>query len=291
VQGGAAPRARKLAVTAKDGLRLVGEVYGDQGAQSIIFLHGGGQSRSAWRGAARAVADAGYLACAMDLRGHGDSGWSDALAYRFDDYVADLICVIDALGGEPAVLVGASLGGHIAMLAAAGAPKYARALALADVTPWIDEQQGDFMRNTLREPAFGFSNIDDAGAMIARLSGTPMPIGRLNGLRRHLRTGSDGRLYFRWDARLMDNDRLRGGGEGGLFRKAAAKLDLPILVMHAEHSTLTTAEQIAAFRDVQPGLDTAMIKGVGHMVTGDNNDAYVAALLPFLTGSGRRSII
>jgi len=38
VQGGAASRARKLAVTAKDGLRLVGEVYGEQGM--AISWHG-----------------------------------------------------------------------------------------------------------------------------------------------------------------------------------------------------------------------------------------------------------
>lgn len=271
----------RITVTAADGLLLAGEVAGDASAPLVIFLHGGGQSRSAWRGAAARMAEAGYRGCTMDLRGHGESEWSEALRYGFDDYVGDLCAVIDRLGG-PAVLVGASLGGHISLITAARYPDKARAIALADVTPWIDEDIGDAMRAALRRSATGFATLEEAAASVAAMRGVE-PGGRsLDGLRRHLNEGEDGRFYWRWDVRLVDDDLLRGGGEGGLFQREAMRLNVPVLVMRAEHSTLTTPAEVEAFRAIRPDLRSVMIAGAGHMVTGDVNDAYADAILGFL---------
>lgn len=278
--------AMPITVAAPDGLRLAGEAHGPADGAPVIFLHGGGQSRSAWRVAAQRLGEAGYRACTMDLRGHGDSDWSEALAYDFDDYVGDLVATIVALGGAPAVLVGASLGGHIATLAAARYPDRVSALLLADVTPWIDEEQGGAIRSRLREARHGFASLEEASAMVSRLRGTPPRTGSLEGLRHHVRERADGRLYFRWDVRLMDDAKLEGGGEGGLFRREAMRLRLPVLVMRAEHSTLTTAGQVAAFRAAVPGVEEVLIEGAGHMVTGDVNDAYADAILAFLSRAG-----
>lgn len=273
----------RIAVRTADGLSLAGDVLGPDAGARVIFLHGGGQSRSAWRGAARRLAAAGFRACTMDLRGHGDSDWSEAQAYGFDDYVADLRATISALGDQPAILVGASLGGHIAMLAAARHPHLVRALLLADVTPWIDEARGREVRDSMRASAAGFASVQEAAESVAALRGeVARPASALDGLRRHLREGDDGRLYWRWDVRLVSEDHLMGGGEGGLFQTEAAKVRAPILVMHAEHSTLTTEAEIAGFRSVQPDLNVTMIAGAGHMVTGDVNDAYADAILDFI---------
>lgn len=271
----------RITVTAPDGLSLAGELCGRAEAPLVLLLHGGGQSRSAWRGAARRLAEAGYRACIMDIRGHGDSDWSDQLRYSFDDYVGDVIATISAIGG-PAALVGASLGGHIAMLCAARYPEHITHLALADVTPWIDETEGDAMRAALRKSAEGFATVEEAADAIAEMRGTPMRGGSLEKLRRRLDLREDGRLYWQWDVRLMDDQLLRGGGEGGLFRREAERLGMPVLVMRAEHSTLTTQEEIDAFRMVKPDLQQVVIAGAGHMVSGDVNDAYAEAILNFL---------
>lgn len=199
-------------VTARDGLQLTIETYGSPEQQPVIFLHGGGQSRYAWRRAARLLGTAGYRSCAVDMRGHGDSDWSDSLAYRFDDFTLDLVTVIDTLSDQPAVLVGASLGGHIAMLTAANFRTRAKALALADVTPWIDEAVETTMRLTLREAEHGFATIEEAASLISRLNGSEPGGKPPAGLYRHLQHKSDGRLYFRWDTRLMDETVLHGGG-------------------------------------------------------------------------------
>lgn len=58
-----------------EGLRLVADAFGDPKDPPVLFAHGGGQTRHAWGGAARVLAEAGWYAVSLDLRGHGDSAW------------------------------------------------------------------------------------------------------------------------------------------------------------------------------------------------------------------------
>ena len=51
--------------------------------------------------------------------------------------------------------------------------------------------------------------------------------------------------------------------------------------MRAEHSTITSPDQVAIFRKTIPWLRDVTIAGAGHMVTGDVNDAYADAVLEF----------
>ncbi len=260
---------------------IAADAFGEQGRVPLIFLHGGGQSRSAWRGAARALAGEGYHTLSLDLRGHGDSDWAPEGNYAFDRHVADLDTIVASLG-QPAILVGASLGGHIALIAAARMPHRFPALALADVTPWIDENEADALRGAMRRSAEGFDTVEDAAAAVDALRGGPAR-GDPERLRAHMRQGEDSRLYWRWDPRFIRDEFVRHGGEGGLFAMAAAELQVPTLLMHAEFSTVVNAEQVRRFQDVVPALRYEPIKGVGHMVSGDDNDAYLPALRRFLT--------
>lgn len=282
---GGAVAIREIGLVSHDGLRLAGEVHGGAQGQSILLLHGGGQSRSAWRGAARRLAAAGYRACAFDLRGHGDSDWSPDAAYGLDAFVMDLVAAIEAMG-SPAILVGASFGGHVAVLTAARRPDLCRALLLADVTPWIDEAAGDHFRGTLRTSADGFASVEEAAAMIARLHGDPATLADPARLRRHMRIGADGRLHWKWDMRFLNDAHLRRGGEQGLFVAEALKLSVPVLVMAAEHSNLTTQAEIDAFRNAVPGVEAVTIAGARHMLTGDVNDAYAEAIIAFIERLG-----
>ena len=272
-------RPQPFAVTTADGITIRGDLYGDEGPAAIL-LHGGGQSRSAWRGAARRLAEAGYRAVSMDLRGHGGSDWSPAGKYGFDDYADDLARTINTVGG-PAVLIGASLGGHVGVVTAARHPDKVRALALADVTPWIDEGEiGSGMRDAMRRMGEGVGSLEEAARLIADLRGDA-PRRDVSGLRHHLQE-RDGRWYWRWDPAYLTEENLRHGGEGGLFVREARRLRCPVLVMRAEHSNVTTPAQVELFRGAVPQLKDVVIPGAGHMLTGDVNDIYAAETLRFL---------
>src|SRR6202171_5175255 len=91
------------------GVRIAGDSWGDPKGPLLLPQHGGGQPRHAWKGAGEKLGAAGYHAVAFDARGHGDSDWAPDGLYTQDAMVADLVCIIEALGDRRPVLVGASM--------------------------------------------------------------------------------------------------------------------------------------------------------------------------------------
>lgn len=68
---------------------------------------------------------------ALDLRGHGQSGWVKH-SYRISDYAQDIISFLEAKVRQPTVILGHSVGALIALYVAAHSPKQVRALILVD---------------------------------------------------------------------------------------------------------------------------------------------------------------
>ena len=99
--------------------------YDETGQGPLIVLsHGIGDRRQAYRFLAPRLAQAGYRVAAADLRGHGESsmGWTSVTgkdAISRTDVAGDLVALIRQLGGGPAVIVGHSLSGGAATIAAA----------------------------------------------------------------------------------------------------------------------------------------------------------------------------
>jgi pimeloyl-ACP methyl ester carboxylesterase len=81
---------RRIVFKGSDNVRLVGDAYGEPSDPPLIFLHGGGQQRSSWSGAARRWGSSGWNAMALDARGHGESDWSPGGCYELDVFVATL---------------------------------------------------------------------------------------------------------------------------------------------------------------------------------------------------------
>jgi pimeloyl-ACP methyl ester carboxylesterase len=86
----------------------------------VVLAHGIGDSRHSYRFLAPALAAQGYRVANVDIRGCGDSslGWD---GYSRTDIAGDLVAVVRHLGG-PAVLIGQSISGGAATIAAATAP-------------------------------------------------------------------------------------------------------------------------------------------------------------------------
>ena len=103
---------------AGDSVNLVADAYGAAGRPGILLAHGGGQTRHAWGKTAAALSERGWRAVALDLRGHGESGWSADGDYQMELFAADLASVARQMGNRPA-LIGASLGGLAGLLAEA----------------------------------------------------------------------------------------------------------------------------------------------------------------------------
>lgn len=80
----------------------------------VVFVHGWPELWYSWRHQLSAVADAGYRAVALDVRGYGGSDKPEPVAaYTMKEITADVAGLIDALGEEQAILVGHDWGAPI----------------------------------------------------------------------------------------------------------------------------------------------------------------------------------
>src|SRR5690606_41454540 len=97
-----------VARTGAVGARWGAGVGGPRDGPPVGRLHGGGKPRHSWHGTWRVLADAGWRAVSLDLRGHGDSQWSPDGDYSLDVLSADVAAVVASLPAPP-TLVGPSL--------------------------------------------------------------------------------------------------------------------------------------------------------------------------------------
>lgn len=108
-----------------------------------------------WR-VGSALADAGWRAVAVDLRGHGDA--PRALDYTVAAYAADLAAMRPDEGGAWDAVIGHSLGGASAVVAAAADPGWARRLVLIDPAIHVVGRDAGIIRRS-QERAFAEPSI------------------------------------------------------------------------------------------------------------------------------------
>lgn len=268
--------------TGAAGLRLAASVGGPVEGQPVVLLHGGGQTRHAWRHAAADLARTGRRVISLDLRGHGDSDWSPEADYSFDGFAADLRTVLDTLD-EPPALVGASLGGLTALLVAGEEPRVElRALVLVDVVPRLEREGVMQIVRFMLAHADGFASLDEAAdAVAAYLPHRPRPESS-GGLAKNLRAGDDGRLRWHWDPRLL-HDLADSAKHQDELAEAARGIDVPVLLVSGGRSDLVSKETVAHFLDLVPHAEHVHLPEATHMVAGDDNDAFTRAVIEFLS--------
>ena len=274
----------ELSLVGVDGNRLAASVVGGDGQPAILLAHGGGQTRHAWDRTMRKLCAHGYRAIALDLRGHGDSDWSEDGRYELDAFADDLIAVARHLRRPPAV-VGASLGGLAALVAEGEkAPGTFSSLTLVDVTPRMEMAGIDrivgFMTAHVQK---GFGSIDEAADVIADYLPHRQRRRNLNGLTKNLRLGPDGRYRWHWDPRFITN--VQPPEHERRFERlenAARRVGCPIHLVRGGMSDLVSEEVTKAFLELVPGARYSNVADAGHMVVGDQNDRFSDAVLGFL---------
>jgi non-heme chloroperoxidase len=133
------PELRFATTVLASGPQLHYAAQGDPGGEPILFLHGFTDS---WFSFSRLLPllPSRYHAFALDQRGHGDSERPDG-RYTLDDFAADVVAFLDAIGVQRATLVGHSAGSFIARRVAQTHPERVSRLVLigSAVTPLKQE--------------------------------------------------------------------------------------------------------------------------------------------------------
>ena len=90
----------------------------------VVLVHGAANSAVVWRFWQADLASLGWSSWALDLRGHGASSAMDLSRTSMTDYADDVTALLRELA-RPAVVIGWSMGGLAAMIAAARGPAVA----------------------------------------------------------------------------------------------------------------------------------------------------------------------
>ena len=280
---------RPVRFTGAGGVNLAGEERGHLGDPLAVLLHGGGQTRHSWGTTAEVLAARGWHAVSLDARGHGRSDWPPDGDYRLVSFATDVQRFVESTADRPPFLIGASLGGLTAMLLDGEvAPGIAAGIVLVDIVPDMEQAGANRIQQFMAEHArTGFASLEEvADAVAAYNPHRPRPTD-LNGLRKNVRE-RDGRWYWHWDPAFVggtaDLPPTEISDTERLMDDVANIVDggTPVMLVRGRVSDLVSEEKADQFRARFPAVEYVDVSGAGHMVAGDRNDAFTAAVVDFL---------
>ena len=258
-------------ISAPDGLTLHARCYGRRGAPGlpVVCLPGLARTASDFEPLAEALSADGRRVVALDYRGRGQSGYDpDPANYSFQVELADLIAVLAALECQPAVFIGTSRGGILAMLLAALRPTAIAGVVLNDIGPVIEPK--GLMRikgyvGKLPQPR----NYEEGAEIMRRLFDAQFtkltPADWLANAHRTFKEVK-GRLEPNYDVALAKTL------EGVDFEKPLAPLwaafdtltNVPVMAIRGANSDLLAPATVEAMRARRSSLETFEVPDQGH---------------------------
>jgi pimeloyl-ACP methyl ester carboxylesterase len=260
-------------VTAADGLRLHVRRYGSRLAAGfpVVCLAGFARTAADFHPLASALADdpvAPRQVLALDYRGHGRSDYDrDPDNYRLPVDLADVSAVLTALEIAPALFVGTSHGGLVAMMLAVSRPTAIAGVILNDIGPVIEPQ--GLMRlkryvGNLPVPR----SFSEGGEILRRLFDAQFP--RLSpqdwtAFAQRTWRENDGRLVPDYDVRLAQ---ALGGANlerpPTLWSHFDALARVPLMVIRGANSDVLATTTLNAMVARRAELDVAVVSDQGH---------------------------
>jgi pimeloyl-ACP methyl ester carboxylesterase len=261
-------------ITAPDGLKLHARCYGRRSAPTmpIVCLPGLARTATDFEALASALTDDGAHSrrvIAIDYRGRGLSAYDrNPENYSFPVELADLLAVITALDALPAIFVGTSRGGILAMLLAGVRPTAIAGVVLNDIGPVIEPQ--GLMRikgyvGKLPQPR----NFEEGAEILRRLFSAQFPkLGQDDWLAsaHHTFKEEKGRLVTTYDVKLS---RALQGIEPErplppLWKEFDALGAFRVMVIRGGNSDILSAATVEAMRARHGALETLEVPDQGH---------------------------
>lgn len=240
----------------------------------IVFFHGGGQNAHTWD---TVIVGLGQPALAVDLPGHGHSGWREDGDYSPHHNADALTPALRELAPSADLVVGMSLGGLTAIRLAAVAPELVRELVLIDVTPSALQRHSELTKEQQGTVALmhGEREFPSFQAML-ELTIAAAPHREVKALRRGLfhnsRRLDNGNWTWRYDA-------IRKFPEFAGLWDDVDGLSAPITLIRGGSSGFVTDEDADELAGRASHFRTAhVVENSGHSVQSDQPRALIDLL-------------
>lgn len=249
-----------------------GGVPFDTKKPAVLFLHGAGCDHTVWQLQARWFAWHGFAALAVDLPGHGRSEGPPLTS------IADLARwtggVLDAAGVKTAALVGHSMGGSIALEAAAALGDRVTRLALIGTAAAIPVHK-DLLTAARDRPEIAYRMMTAwALGSSSKIGGNPAP-----GM---WMSGGVLALFARNAPHVLHLD-LAACAAWKTGADAARRVKAPTLVILARQDIMTPPKAGAELARMIEGSRTVMLDASGHMMMAEAPDPVLDALIDFFS--------
>jgi 3-oxoadipate enol-lactonase len=240
---------------------------------ALVFLHGIGGGHGAWDEQLAFFSQRGYRAIAWDQPGYGDVPAVEP--YDLERIAEAVQAMVQREVGEPAVLVGHSMGGFVAQETYARHPESVRALVLAFTSAAFGGSGSDFAREFI---AARIGPLD-AGRSMGEIAAQLMPT------LRSARSDPQG---------LARAERLMAAVPPQTYRKAVALLTtfdrrallpeirVPTLLVAGSDDKTAPASVMERMAARIPGAEFVKLEACGHLGPMDQPEAFNAVLLDFL---------
>jgi pimeloyl-ACP methyl ester carboxylesterase len=261
-------------ITSHDGLKLHISAYGARPATSVPVVCLPGLARTCADFDALATALANDLhrpryVVTMDYRGRGRSDYDrNPFNYNLATELADLLAVLTALDLGPAVFVGTSRGGILAMLLASARPTAIAGVVLNDIGPVIEVQGLARIKSyvgNLPEP----KSFTDGAEILRRLFAAQFP--RLSeddwiAFSKRAFKEQDGRLRPTYDVRIAKTLAAIDLAQPlqSLWVEFDALARVPVMVIRGANSDVLSADTVEGMRARRPDLDAIEVPAQGH---------------------------
>ncbi len=250
-----------------------------QGDTAVLLLHGVGGGRAIWAeaasGTARAIAQAGCRAVAMDFPGYGDTPGAptlDAMVQAVQQLAAH---VRSELQARRVVLLGHSMGGMVAQELAARTPQAVQGLVLACTSASFGKADGawqaQFIAERLAPLDAGLGMAGMAERLVPGLVSPQAPAAALQTARAIMSRVPEATYRTALPA-IAGFDR----------REALAAIGVPTLMLAAEHDRTAPADVMQRMAARVPGAEYVCLPAAGHIANVEAPDAFNHAVVAFL---------
>jgi esterase len=258
-----------------NGLRIHYVDWGNSAAPPLLLIHGLDRVARTFDHVASHFTSR-FRVIAMDMRGHGDSGWDPEGRYLVEDHVRDVEGLVEQLGLRGITLWGNSTGGRVAQVFAGMHPELVVRVISEDVGPERPRQIADnYARRVAQEDA-GWASEDELLAQVrksnARMSEAVAAAYVKYGSRRR----ADGRVIWKRDPQLV-----KGFVATDLWR-FVREIKAPILYVIGGRSTIVPPDTQEELRKTLPNARIVTMPGLGHYPSDEKPQEFLAIVDEFM---------